>query len=167
MAKADPNNDDIVRAEKSLDRHLQWIGRFDTRTSLVTGIAIAMLGVLATVSPPFAKWTTFLWVAVSISLACLAGSLASLFVALFPRTAAPNASLHFFGSIADMKADEFRNQFRVQTPVAYFEDLAEQCHVNARILARKFTWLKVALALLLLAAMPWALAVFLSKQIGQ
>lgn len=168
MTKAvDPNDNDIARAEKSLDRHLQWIGRFDTRTSLITGIAVAMLGVLATVSPPFAKWTPALTTAASACLVCLAGSLVSLFFALFPRTASPNASLHYFGSVATMKADEFRNKFRGQSVAHYFDDLVEQCQVNASILARKFFYLKVALALLLLGALPWALAIFLSKHISQ
>jgi len=142
-------------------------GRFDTRTSLIVGITVAMLGVIASLSPALAKWTPLFWISFLLSAGLLAGCLIALYFGLFPKTASPNTSLVYFGTIGNMKVDEFRRRLRTQTDAEYHDDLAEQCHVNAGILARKFWCLKIALALLLLAALPWTLTVFLSKHIGQ
>lgn len=166
MAKPEPSEEAISRAEKSLERHLQWVGRFDTRTSLIVGIAVAMLGITATIAPPLAKWTWLFGLAFVGTSAALGGCLLALYFGLFPKTASPNSSLLYFGTIGTLKVDEFRRQLRNQSATEYLDDLAEQCHVNAVILVRKFRCLKVALALLLLAAFPWALTVFLAKHIG-
>lgn len=167
MAKTEISGDAIARAEKSLERHLAWVGRFDTRTSLIVGITIAMLGVIASLAPPLAKWTVVFWCSFLGTGALLAGCLIALYVGLFPKTTSPNSSLLYFGTICGLKPDEFRRRLRAQSDIEYFEDLADQCHVNAGILSRKFTCLKVALALLLVAAFPWAFTVFLAKHFGQ
>lgn len=167
MAKSDVPEEAIEKAEKLLERLLQWVGRFDTRTSVIVGIAVAMLGVIATVSPALAKWTFWFWVFFLATAGLLAGCLVALYFGLFPRTNSPNSSLLYFGTIADLKADEFQRRLRAQSNSEYLDDLADQAHRNAQILQRKFTCLKIALALILLAAFPWAITVYLAKHIGQ
>lgn len=167
MTKPEVPEEAIARAEKLLERLLQWVGRFDTRTSVIVGFAVAMLGVIATVSPALAKWTFWFWISFVATAALLAGCLIALYFGLFPRTASPNSSLLYFGTIADLKGDEFRRRIRAQSDSDYLDDLADQAHINAQILQRKFTCLKVALVLIMLAAFPWAITVYLAKHIGQ
>jgi hypothetical protein len=150
-------------AEKNLKKHLDWISRYDVRSSIIVGICVAMLGVIANVAPAVTKWTLLFEVLFSISGVLLLSCLVSIWISQFPRTRSPNASLLFFGTIAPMKSDEYLRRFRTMTQQEYLEDLLRQTHANAEILRRKFNALKSALVFLLFSIVPWATTVFCAK----
>jgi hypothetical protein len=156
-------NQKIDAAEKNLARLLDWIGRFDTKTSVLLGVTTGMLGVLASFSPTPSKWTfsQILW-AITAAFP-LALAFWFIYYAAYPRTKGPAKSLVFFGSIAKNTFSEYRQQFISLTPDRYLEDILEQCHRNSEIIDAKFVHLKRAYICTLLALLPWGLTIYLFK----
>ena len=157
------NVDQISRAEANLERHLAWIERFDTKSSLAIGFSLAMLGVLATVIPPTAKWSCSFYISLSLTVAMIMGSLLFLFRGQYPRVNAPNDSLIFFGTIGKLSLAEFSKRHREMSDLEYLDDLMAQIHVNALILCRKFWSLKIALILMLFSSIPWLITLYFSQ----
>lgn len=146
----------------NLARQLAWIGAAESKISFAFTINAAMLGVLAAVSPKLASdWTVAPAIFASFSTAFVLASLLFLSFASFPRTHGPKSSLVYFGGIAQRDADQFYEAVSTMSSEAYIEDLSAQCHRNAEIANRKFTWVQRALALLYLAVIPWGLAIYL------
>lgn len=152
----------VVFLEKNLARQLAWIAAADSKISFVFAVDMAMLGVLAALSPKQAAgWTVATAVFGALAaLACVA-SLALLSVASFPRTRGPKGSLVFFGGISKRELRQFIESVCQLTTEAYVEDLCAQCHRNAEIAESKFAWVQRALLALYLSVAPWALAVYL------
>jgi hypothetical protein len=154
--------DRISFLEDNLDRQLQWIAAADSRIAFIFTLSTAMLGVLAAISPTTPKdWSLAAGIWAS---AALAGGLASLLLlsfAAFPRTDGPKGSLVYFGGISQRERDQFVRDVLALDNGVYCEDLAKQCHVNAEIANRKFTWVKRSLISLYLSITPWGLAVYL------
>ena len=153
----------IERAEANLQRQLEWVGRHDARSSFVTGISIAMLGYLATVTPAMDRWTVWLVASFLTAVALLLASLVCIYLGQYPKTKSQNASLLFFDTISGLHFDEYRRRFIGMTDEAYLEDLLSQSHTNAGILRTKFRALKGTLIFILLSVPPWAIATYLSK----
>ena len=153
----------IDRADKNLDRQLDWIARIDSRMSFVTGIDLAMLGALAASASTVSNWSWDTGGLGVLAAVLLAAVLVCIFTGFFPRTTSKNDSLLFFGTIADKKIDQFESQWHQTTDEAYLNDLLAQTHINAEIVCKKFHLLKNALILLLLAAIPWVGFIFFTK----
>jgi len=55
-------------------------------------------------------------------------------------------------------------QFRVAVKEAKSDDLQDdlvkQCHINAQIASKKFSWVKRGMASMLIATLPWAFAIY-------
>ena len=153
----------IDRSEKNLQRKLEWISRYDTRIAFVSGIAIAMLGVLASASGLIVKWECFTYFIFGLASILLLLSLIFIYFGLYPKIKSPNTSLLFFGTIADMKFDEFKKKFKDITDEEYLDDLLCQTHINAEILKKKFSSLKTSLVLIGVSTLPWIIAIYLSK----
>ncbi len=155
----------IGRAESNLQRQLDWIGRYDARISFVTGICIGMIGLLVGIVPAPDKWTTVLCISFFATIGLLIVSLVYVYLGQYPKTDSPNQSLLFFGTIAKLKHDEFNKNFKAASDDDYLEDLLSQCHINAQILSKKFYVFKRALILMLIAVVPWAIAIYIVKLI--
>jgi hypothetical protein len=153
----------IQQAETSLQRKLNWIGRHDTRIAFVAGISIAMLGVLARASAVIAHWNWCLYLIFGLAALLLSVTLILIYFSQYPKTESRNSSLAFFGTISELKLDEFKKRFKERTDEDYLEDLLCQIHINAEILKKKFRYLKTALVVLAVATIPWLLALYLSK----
>jgi hypothetical protein len=148
-----------AHAETNLQRQLEWIGRYDTRSATLLGINIAMLGFLSSELPKLADCNAFAGFAAALAVIALCASLISIYLGQYPRTNSPNASLIFFGTIAKLDRDAFSTDFCARTAREHLADLCDQTHANAVIIAKKFEHLKRALILLLLGAAPWTLAI--------
>jgi hypothetical protein len=153
------------RAEKSLSQMIDWIGRHDTRSAGLMGITVAMMGALSAATPAVKQWNAIFMVALGITAAGFAIVMYQLMRGAIPRIRAGKPSLSFFGSVAAMPQDEFRERFLKMTEEEYLEDILNQCYVNARILRSKFRCLKRGLIALLITALPWTWAISLAKSL--
>jgi len=152
----------IAVLEGSLDRHLGWIAAANDRTSTAVTLALAMLGVLAAVSPTqMNRWTCAQGFFAATAAIDLLACLVMCALAVFPRTTPPYDSLVFFGTVAKTTREQFEQAVRSLSEPSYLGDLAGQVHVNAIIAATKFRWVQNALRALFLAIVPWAAAVYL------
>ncbi len=156
----------IDAAEKNLERLLEWNSRYDTRASLLLGITIAMMGALASSFYQVGDRTWLIYLVAGISALALIGSLFVLYQGFFPRTKAPNDSLVYFGTIAQIDSTAYIDSFSKLTPQSYLDDLLNQCHINARIVNTKFERLKWSLRLLAVCLLPWTCALYLLKISG-
>lgn len=147
--------------EDTLARQLGWIAAADAKTAFIFAVATAMLGLLASAAPDYGKWTPIGVVLSVAATALLIGSLASVMLAVFPRTDGPKLSLIFFGGIATRHVDEYRADVLGLADETYEEDLIQQCHINAQIASVKYRWVKVASVFLALSVTPWAGAAYI------
>lgn len=156
------DNERIGFLEGSLARQLSWIGAADSKTAFVFAVNTVMLGLLAAVSPKAVSgWTLAPAIFAAFAAALSLASLLFLSLASFPRTKGPKSSLLFFGGIAQRDARQFTEAACQISAEAYVDDLCMQCHRNAEIADRKFTWVQRAFDALYLSVVPWCLAVYL------
>lgn len=156
------DTDRVSFLEKNLARQLAWIAVADSKISFVFAIDMALLGVLAALSPKqAADWTVATAVFGALAAVACGASLALLSVASFPRTRGPKGSLLFFGGISKRDSSQFKESACELTTEAYLDDLCAQCHRNAEIAESKFAWVQRALLALYLSIAPWAVAVYL------
>lgn len=154
----------INQAETNLQRKLDWVGRHDSRTIFVTGVIIAMLGILASASSKIAIWTLFEYSVFGLTALLLFGSLFFIYRSQYPKTFSQNTSLNYFGTISEMKFDEFKRRTKQSSDEEYFDDLLCQIHINSQILKLKFGFLKKSFILLGMAVIPWLISIYLSHE---
>lgn len=155
----------VERAEKSLQRMFDWIGRHDVRTAASLGISVAMIGALASATPPAARWTTLFAATLIVAVSGLTLVIGNLIYGLFPRIRPGPSSAFFFGSIAAMEWEEYCGRFMATTERDYLQDLLVQIHINALILRAKFRAFGRAVVFLLISSGPWAMAMALGKSL--
>jgi hypothetical protein len=153
------------RAEKSLSQMIDWIGRHDSRSAGLMGITVAMMGALSAATPSIKQWNGLFIFVLTLCAVGFGNVLYQLMRGQIPRMRPGRPSLSFFGSVAAMPQDEFRERFVKLTEEEYLDDILNQCYVNARILRSKFRCLKRGLVSLLLTALPWTWALSLAKSL--
>lgn len=157
----------IKHLEDNLARQLGWIETADSKATFIFMLNVAMLGLLASVSPlSICYWifTSALFASLSAALSLM--SLLFLSIASFPITQGPSDSLIFFGEIVKRDIDQFKSEIDLTTFEKYTVDLAEQCYRNAQIANRKYEWIQRALLCLYLSVIPWGLAIYSLYNIG-
>lgn len=155
------NTEDLVaRQEIVLSRLIEWIKAADTKLTLTLPLSTTMTGALAVLVPPVSGWTVGGGIAASAATFFLILSIIFAALACFPRTSGPLGSLVYFGGIVSKDLDQYCKAVRIQTRVEYLEDLIRQCHRNAQIAERKYTWLQRAMGCMFIALIPWASAIF-------
>ena len=150
----------LEAAERRLDRLLDWVGRSDTKFSVVLGVDAGMLGFLATSVPPGAVPIATIVVG-ALAAALLVASLIFIYRGTYPRTKGPDRSLVHFGSVAGEDLEDFKARFQACDIRGHLDDVLGQVHRNAEILDRKFAELRRAYRCLLAAVIPWAIALYL------
>ena len=156
------HHEQAVFLETNLGRQLHWIAAADTKAAFAFTLNTAMLGLLAAVAPrSTATWTIAPAIFTSFAVALGLASLLFLSFASFPRTLGPKGSLIYCIGVAQRNLEQFKQAVTSLTAEAYIDDLAAQCHRNAEIATRKFTWVQRAILCLYLSVTPWALALFL------
>lgn len=154
----------ISQAEENLRRKLDWVGRHDSKIVFVTGIVIAMLGLLASACSKIETWTIVFYLIFGTTALLLFISLSFIYKSQYPKTFSTNSSLNYFGTIADLKFDEFKRRTKQATDEDYLDDLLCQIHINSQVLKLKFRFLKVSLILLGIAVLPWLICLYLSHE---
>ena len=154
--------------EANFDRQLSWIRAADSRLTLAFALDTGMLGVLAAVSPlQPTSWSIASAIFASFAAAFAVASLVCVTFASFPRVQGPLGSLVFFEGISHRTAPQFKEAVIALSDESYIDDLANQCHRNAEIASRKFSWVQRAFVCLYLAAPAWGLAIFLLYNVGK
>lgn len=154
----------ISQAEINLQRKLDWVGRHDSKTSFATGILIGMLGLLASASSKVMIWSFLDYLIFGITALLLSISLFFIYKCQYPKTNSSNTSLNYFGTIGEMKFDEFKRRTIQATDEEYLDDLLCQIHINSKILKLKFRYLKTSLILLGIAILPWLVSIYISHE---
>lgn len=150
----------LEAAERTLDRLLEWVGRSDTKFSIVLGVDTGMLGFLAT-SFPAGPVPVSAIVLAGVSVALLLASLFFVYRGTYPRTKGPQDSLIYFRSIAGKDLNDFKKRFRACGADDHLDDVLEQVHRNSEILDIKFVELRRAYRCLLASVLPWAITLYL------
>lgn len=144
---------------------LDWIGRFDNKSSVLLGLNLGMLALLLSHAPTFDQWTKLMWGTAILSLIALGLCFFSIYLSNFPRTTGPEDSFFYFGSITNMSCEDYQKEFSSRTDEQHLDDLLSQTHRNAQILTIKFEHLKAAYLMLLMGLIPWALTLLLFNTI--
>jgi len=158
-------DDQLNIAEKNLEFLLDWIGRYDNKSSVILGIDTGMLGVLATFAPDKAFWDSWMILFAFSSIILLLLSLLFVYLGNYPRLKGPSESLFYFGSICKKCLIQYQQGFSKRSKEECLNDLLEQCHRNSEIINQKFNYLKWAYLLLLLSVIPWVITIYLFRTI--
>mgnify|MGYP003583007090 CR=1 FL=1 len=154
----------ISQAETNLQRKLEWVGRHDSKIVFVTGIIIAMLGLLTSASSKIVNWDFWLYLIFGVTALLLFISLFFVYKSQYPKTFSSNTSLNYFGTIAELKFDEFKCRTKQATDDEYLDDLLCQIHINSQVLKLKFQFLKISLILLGASVIPWLICLYFSHE---
>jgi hypothetical protein len=148
-------------AKNQLDRILFIFPRADAKASVVLGVDVGMLAILAVNAPPvkFFSWY-LLWSLVPVGLLLI--SLWHLYQGAFPRVEGGHQSLIFFRAIAERTEQKFIDEFLSQKDEELIKDILAQIWRNSEILKMKYDHLKMAFYMLAFSILPWLamLAVF-------
>jgi hypothetical protein len=137
----------------NLARTIGFVGVMDAKASFALSLVLALTAYLVTQLGPFLTAhvqhkTTNAWVPVFfiildlMVIACLACFIAAVIVvihAIKPRTdrhTGRNSPL-FFGTIADMPCEDFKDRMKILTPNQYLDCLIDQTYDNAKIVRQK------------------------------
>ena len=158
------NNQLIDLSKDQLNRVLGFFPRVESITSVVLGVNLGMLAILAANAPPI---KSFDWpmLSAAVTLFFLGLSLWHIYQGFFPRLAGGRRSLIYFREIADRTESKFIDEFIAQKDEALIKDFLGQIWRNSEILTMKYDHLKSAFIMLSLAVIPWviSLAVFAAK----
>ena len=153
--------DKVKALENILDLQLGWVRAADTRLAFVISLATAMLTALAALAPDSSKWTILSGIFCTISAILIICSIVFSTLAFFPRTKGPKGSCVFFGGINDREQEQYLKALLELSEEDYISDLSNQCHRNAQIAHKKYSWAQKATALLLLVICPWLISIYL------
>jgi hypothetical protein len=127
----------------------------DTKLSVVLGINLGMLAMLATRLPRAEDMTLLISGLGFAFVAPLVVSFRHIWNGYFPDLRGGTNSLIYFHSISEMKETEFRAACGLRTPQDLEEDILSQCWRNSKILTCKFHSLRRAYQATLVAIPPW------------
>lgn len=156
-------NEQLRLAEKNLEYLLEWVGRFDNKSSVILGIDTGMLGVLATFAPAKNLWDSLMIAFAILSTLFLSISLLFIYLGNYPRLKGPSNSLFFFGSICSKDFKKYQQEFTKRSYEEQLKDILEQCHRNSEILNQKFCYLKWAYRMLFVGVILWAITIYLFR----
>lgn len=151
----------LIEASKDqLSRVLGFFPRVDAVASVVLGVDLGMLALLANGALP-QKAFDWRMAFAALPVLLIGFSLLHLFRGYFPRLTGGWLSLIYFREIAQRLEADFIREFRDQDEDAYVNDLLSQVWRNSEILTQKFDHLSKAFKFLALAIIPWLIALVL------
>lgn len=153
--------DQRKEARDQLTLVLSFFSRVDAKASALLAINTAMLGVLASKSPPLSTMSPFTYGLAGITLVLIAVSLWFLYCVAFPALDGGQQSLIYFREVAKRTETAFVDAFSQQDEGPRVKDLLGQVWRNSCILTAKFDALKRAFIFMALAIIPWAITVAL------
>jgi hypothetical protein len=151
-----PNQNDRVNAAwQQLNLVLSFFSRVDTKLSVVLGINLGMLAMLAARLPKADDFTLLVAVVGAAFVTPLIVSFWHIWHGYFPDLRGGTGSLIYFHPISEMTENEFRNACISRSIQELEDDILNQCWRNAKILTCKFYSLRHAYVAALVAIVPW------------
>lgn len=150
---------DVATARNQLDLVLGFFPRIDAKHSVVLGLDLGMLGVLA--SKMASSWTAVsgvAWYAVVGFAVALIFSFFQLYRGSYPNIKGGEGSIIFFGHIAGQTEHRFIEAYKALTNERLADELLGQAWRNSKILHEKISALRWAYISMAVAVVPWALA---------
>jgi len=141
-------------AKETLDHVMSLFPRVDTSLSLVFGVDIGMLALLAANAPSLASFQGFMIFA-AIPVLLLGCSLWQIYHGVFPRLEGSQRSLIYFREIASRTQSDFFQEFKTQSDEVYINGVLAQLWANSQILTQKYQHLKQAFIFLAWSLVPW------------
>ena len=150
-----PNQSDRVSAAwQQLNLVLGFFPRVDTKLSVVLGINLGMLAMLAT-RIPREDLTPLIAVMGVAFFAPLTTSLWHVWWGYFPDLRGGTGSRIYFRAISKLSESEFRKACAARSLDDLEGDILEQCWRNSKILDGKFDSLRYAYLAALITLAPW------------
>jgi hypothetical protein len=150
--------DQLLRSQETTLARLVATGTIaDSRSGLVISSNNGMLGALVASSSgtTLHAASSWLWLMFGLTSVACSVSIGMAALAAFPRPGKQHGSLVFFGSIAEMRYEDYVERLRTVPQIDFARDLADQCHRVATIASLKFRWVRRAMATMIAAAVPW------------
>jgi hypothetical protein len=146
--------------QDALSRISEWIRASDAKASPLLAISAAMIASLVALVGQPGAWSgsTAYWFALGAALPL--ASIILVTFAMVPRITGVSPSVLFIGDIARLSQKEYAHRIANLSPTDYLSELVSQCHVNSRVATTKFVWTQRATFALLLAIVPWLIALF-------
>ena len=141
--------------ERQLDLLLAWVRASESRLVFLLSLSTAMLSVITIFSRSIVGWSAWTSAMAIVAGLWLALGIASCIASVFPRTGGRSASLIYFRGIESLELEEYRRRVASRTTDEYVDDLVEQCHINAKIAATKYRWVKKSLTFVSLGFASW------------
>lgn len=151
----------LATAQWVFERTLGWIAQAEIKIGIVATIDIAMLGGLAAAFSEATTKTCLIYALASLAAVFSAAGIACAAFSLLPRLNGPDQSLLFFGRVASLKRADYVARFKQSSDEDTLNDWLEQIHRNAEIAKAKHFWVRKAMELSFLGAIPWVIAVAL------
>ncbi|MGN6236142.1 Pycsar system effector family protein [Dyella sp.] len=150
---------DVTTAKSQLDLVLGFFPRIDAKFSVVLGLDLGMLGVLASKIP--SSWAAVpgaTWCVVAGFATALIFSLVQLYRGSYPNVKGGEGSVIFFGHIANQTEHKFIEAFKELTNERLADELLGQAWRNSKILQEKISALRWAYIFMAVAIVPWVVA---------
>lgn len=160
-------NDALLKsARDQLTLVLSFFPRVDAKLSVVLGIDLAMLGVLASRLPDLATAEKSIPVAAAATAVLVGLSLWQLYQGSFPSLSGGNGSVVYFRAIAERTEAKFITEYCAQSEEQLAADVLGQVWRNSEILRRKFDHLVSAYRYMAVASVAWLVSLVLIHQNG-
>jgi hypothetical protein len=149
--------------EKTLDRIHVMISATDLKLPYIVAIDTAMIAVIVTCAAEVSGVSTMELLGVLLGTAPPLLSLVFVSMVAIPRLkgSGRGASLLYFNAICGMSDSQYTDAVKRVTAEGYIEDLAAQCHINARIASVKYHYLRWSMIVLFFSIPFWAVSLFM------
>lgn len=151
----------LATAQWVLERNLGWIAAAEIKVGIIIALDTAMLAGLAAVFGAALVKTTWSLLCASVAACTLIIGLFCAAKSVMPCVTGPNASLLFFGRIAELDVADYTEKFRDATEADLLRDWTEQIYRNAQIACQKHSWVIKAMGWSFFSALPWSVAIAL------
>lgn len=148
-------SDRISAAWQQLHLVLSFFSRVDTKLSVVLGINLGMLAMLAGRIPGVEGISPLIAILGIVFFTSLTLSFWHIWWGYFPDLRGGTGSLVFFRPISKMSESEFRAAIANRRLDELEADILSQCWRNSKILACKFSSLRSAYVAALISIAPW------------
>lgn len=149
----------LATAQWVFERTLGWIAQAEIKIGIVATIDIAMLGGLAAAFSEATTKTCLIYTSSSLAAVFSVAGIACAAFSLLPRLTGPDRSLIYFGRVAAVGRVDYVASFKQSSDEDMLNDLLDQIHRNAEIAKAKHMWVRRAMELSFLGAIPWVIAI--------
>lgn len=151
----------LATAQWVFERTLGWIAQAEIKIGIVATTNIAMLGGLAAAFSGAATKTCLIYTSSGLAAIFSVAGIACAAFSLLPRLNGPDRSLLYFGRVAAVGRADYVASFKQSSEEDMLNDWLDQIHRNAEIAKAKHMWVRKAMELSFVGAIPWVVAVAL------